>query len=107
MVLQKPKMTSQQLMNRREVLRAGLESLAQREQRELQGRPQTNTTCRRGAALHSERSKAGNIMKVLAWFLYAELIWCNMQEMLHIILEAVKQCEDHVNHLNIFYFLLL
>ncbi|XP_044058781.1 protein moonraker isoform X3 [Siniperca chuatsi] len=64
MASQKPKTTSHQPMNRREVLRAGLESLAQqRELRELQGRPQTNTTCRKGGALHSERSKAAIIMK--------------------------------------------
>ncbi|TNN66068.1 Protein moonraker [Liparis tanakae] len=41
---QKPRAASQQLMNRREALRAGLQSLAQRE---LQERPQTNTTCRK------------------------------------------------------------
>ncbi|XP_074496005.1 protein moonraker isoform X2 [Sebastes fasciatus] len=59
MASQKPKTTSHQLMNRREVLRAGLESLAQRE---LQGRPQTYTTCRKGGALHPGRSKANIIM---------------------------------------------
>uniref|UniRef100_A0A4W6BRB9 Si:dkey-243i1.1 n=1 Tax=Lates calcarifer TaxID=8187 RepID=A0A4W6BRB9_LATCA len=47
-----------------ELLRAGLESLAQqRELRELQGQPQMNTTCRKG--LHSDRRKADIIMKVL------------------------------------------
>lgn len=67
MASQKPKTTSHQPLNRREVLRAGLESLAQqRELRELQGRPQTNTACRKGGALHSERSKADTAMKVLA-----------------------------------------
>ncbi|XP_039642521.1 protein moonraker isoform X3 [Perca fluviatilis] len=60
MTSQKPKTTSHQLLNRREVLRAGLESLAQRELRELQGPPQT--TCRKGA-LHSERSRADIITK--------------------------------------------
>ncbi|XP_070762549.1 protein moonraker [Enoplosus armatus] len=64
MASQKPKTTSHQPVNRREVLRAGLEGLAQqRELRELQGRPQTNTACRKGRALHSERSKADIIMK--------------------------------------------
>ncbi|XP_028429488.1 protein moonraker isoform X2 [Perca flavescens] len=61
MTSQKPKTTSHQLLNRREVLRAGLESLAQRELRELQGPPQT--TCRKGGALHFERSRADIIMK--------------------------------------------
>ncbi|XP_070826140.1 protein moonraker isoform X2 [Chaetodon trifascialis] len=56
-----PKTTSHQPLSRREVLRAGLESLAQ--QRELQRRPQTNTTRRKGGALHPERSKADFIMK--------------------------------------------
>lgn len=66
MTSQKPKDTSHQPMNRRDVLRAGLESLAQqRELRELQRRAQTNTTCRKGRAMHSERSKADIIMKVL------------------------------------------
>ncbi|XP_075956380.1 protein moonraker isoform X2 [Anarhichas minor] len=55
MASQKPKAAPHQLLNRREVLRAGLQSLAQRE---LQGRPQTNTACRKGGALHSGRSKA-------------------------------------------------
>ncbi|XP_032361163.1 protein moonraker isoform X3 [Etheostoma spectabile] len=58
---QKPKTTSHRFMNRREVLRAGLESLAQRELRELQGPPET--TCRKGGALHSERSRVDIIMK--------------------------------------------
>ncbi|XP_040901434.1 protein moonraker isoform X3 [Toxotes jaculatrix] len=62
MAPQKPKTASTQPMNRREVLRAGLQSLAQqRELRELQGRPQTNTTYRKG--LHSERRKADIIME--------------------------------------------
>ncbi|KAM9359559.1 protein moonraker [Symphorus nematophorus] len=61
---QKPKPPSQQPLNRREVLRAGLESLVQqRELRELQRRTQTNTSRRKGGALHSERSKADIIMK--------------------------------------------
>ncbi|XP_035536655.1 protein moonraker isoform X2 [Morone saxatilis] len=65
MASQKPQTTSHQPLNRREVLRAGLESLAQqRELRELQGRAQTNTTSRRGGgALRSERSRADIIMK--------------------------------------------
>uniref|UniRef100_A0A3B4UCF6 Si:dkey-243i1.1 n=1 Tax=Seriola dumerili TaxID=41447 RepID=A0A3B4UCF6_SERDU len=64
MASQKPKTTSQQPINRREVLRVGLESLVQqRELRELRGRPQTNTSCRKG--LHSERRKIDIIMKVL------------------------------------------
>ncbi|XP_042341933.1 protein moonraker isoform X2 [Plectropomus leopardus] len=54
------KTTSHQLMNRKEMLRAGLETLAQRE---LQGRPQANTTCRKGGSRHSERSKANIIMR--------------------------------------------
>ncbi|XP_076590844.1 protein moonraker isoform X3 [Chaetodon auriga] len=66
-MVSQPKTTSHQPLNRREVLRAGLESLAQqrelRELRELQRRPQTNTTRRKGGALHSERSKADFIMK--------------------------------------------
>lgn len=67
MASQKPQTTSHQPLNRREVLRAGLESLAQqRELRELQRRPQKNTVCRKGGALHSERSKADFIMKVVA-----------------------------------------
>ncbi|XP_031153444.1 protein moonraker isoform X2 [Sander lucioperca] len=61
MTSQKPKTTSHQLLNRREVLRAGLESLAQRELRELQAPPQT--TGRKGGALQSERSRADIIMK--------------------------------------------
>ncbi|XP_051253797.1 protein moonraker isoform X2 [Dicentrarchus labrax] len=64
MASQKPQTTSHQPLNRREVLRAGLESLAQqRELRELQGRAQTNTTSRGGGALRSERSRADIIMK--------------------------------------------
>ncbi|XP_062275111.1 protein moonraker isoform X1 [Scomber scombrus] len=65
MVSQKPKTTSSlQPMSRAEVLRAGLESLAQqRELREPPGRCQTNTTHRKGGALHSEMSKADKIMK--------------------------------------------
>ncbi|KAK1900238.1 Protein moonraker [Dissostichus eleginoides] len=58
MASQKPKPTSLQLLNRREVLRAGVESLAQRELR-----PPSNPTCRKGAALHSERSKAEILLK--------------------------------------------
>ncbi len=67
MASQKPKNTSQQPLNRREVLRAGLLSLAQqRELRELQGRPPTTTARRKGGAARSERSKAADVMmKVL------------------------------------------
>ncbi|XP_036933782.1 protein moonraker isoform X2 [Acanthopagrus latus] len=62
---QKPKTTSQQPLSRREVLRAGLESLVQqRELRELQRRAQTNTTRRKGGAPHSGRNKADIIMKI-------------------------------------------
>uniref|UniRef100_A0A671TLU3 Si:dkey-243i1.1 n=1 Tax=Sparus aurata TaxID=8175 RepID=A0A671TLU3_SPAAU len=62
---QKPKTTSQQPLSRREVLRAGLESLAQqRELRELQRPAQTNTTRRKGGAPHSGRNKAEIIMKI-------------------------------------------
>lgn len=58
------RMTSQKL-------RAGRERLAQqRELRELQRRPQTNTTHRKGGALHSEGSRADIIMKVLAFGFY-------------------------------------
>ncbi|KAK5868820.1 hypothetical protein PBY51_009797 [Eleginops maclovinus] len=57
---QKPKTTSLQILNRREVLRVGVESLAQRD---LQRRPQSNTTSRKGAALHSERSKTDLLLK--------------------------------------------
>ncbi|KAM8904526.1 LOW QUALITY PROTEIN: protein moonraker [Spinachia spinachia] len=63
MASQKPKSASHQLMNRREMLRAGLQSLALRE---LQGQPQTNTTCSKGRAPPSGRSKAGITTKVLA-----------------------------------------
>ncbi|KAL7399746.1 hypothetical protein ABVT39_000976 [Epinephelus coioides] len=59
---QKPKTTFHQLMNRKEVLRAGLESLTQRE-RELQGRLQANTNCREGGVQRPERRKANIIMK--------------------------------------------
>ncbi|KAM6932696.1 protein moonraker [Lycodopsis pacificus] len=55
MASQKPKAAPHQLLNRREVLRAGLQSLAQRE---LQGRPPSNTACRKGGALQSGTSKA-------------------------------------------------
>ncbi|XP_040047879.2 protein moonraker isoform X2 [Gasterosteus aculeatus] len=61
MASQKPKTASHQLMNRREMLRAGLQSLALSE---LQGRPQTNTTCRKGGAPPSGRSEAGVTMKM-------------------------------------------
>ncbi|XP_033486513.1 protein moonraker isoform X1 [Epinephelus lanceolatus] len=59
---QRPKTTFHQLMNRKEVLRAGLESLAQRE-RELLGRLQANTSCREGGVQRPERRKANIIMK--------------------------------------------
>ncbi|XP_033968806.1 protein moonraker isoform X3 [Trematomus bernacchii] len=58
MASQKPKPTSLQPLNRREVLRTGMESLAQRDLR-----PPSNPTCRKGAALHSERSKADILLK--------------------------------------------
>ncbi|XP_068601727.1 protein moonraker [Brachionichthys hirsutus] len=59
MALQKPKATSHQELNRRAVLMAGLERLAQqRELQELQRQPQTNTTSRKEVAFHSERSKS-------------------------------------------------
>ncbi|XP_035011242.2 protein moonraker isoform X4 [Hippoglossus stenolepis] len=63
MASQKPKTTFHRPpMNRAEVLRAGLESLAQQSGlRDLQGRPQTNATCRKG--LHPERRKADVILK--------------------------------------------
>ncbi|XP_068571698.1 protein moonraker isoform X2 [Cebidichthys violaceus] len=67
MASQKPRAAPHQLMNRREALRAGLQSLAQRE---LQGRPRANTACRRGGgggggggALHCGRSEADVRMK--------------------------------------------
>ncbi|XP_056297012.1 protein moonraker isoform X2 [Pseudoliparis swirei] len=65
MTSQKPRTASQQLMNRREVLRAGLQSLAQRE---LQGRPQTNTTCRKGGARDSGKNKTDIIQVQEAGF---------------------------------------
>ncbi|XP_053177240.1 protein moonraker isoform X2 [Scomber japonicus] len=64
MVSQKPKMTSSlQPMSRAEVLKAGLESLAQQRELREPGRCKTNTTHRKGGALHSEMSKADKIMK--------------------------------------------
>ncbi|XP_071383252.1 protein moonraker [Centroberyx affinis] len=58
MTSQKPRGISIQPTDRREVLRAGLESLVQqRELRETHEGSEPNTTCRRGRALHSERSK--------------------------------------------------
>ncbi|KAM6987403.1 protein moonraker [Tautogolabrus adspersus] len=58
--VQKPKTASHhQLINRRELLRAGLERLAQ--QRELREQPtqtQTNMDCRKAVDLHSDRNKA-------------------------------------------------
>ncbi|KAI3354132.1 hypothetical protein L3Q82_018687, partial [Scortum barcoo] len=64
MASQKPKSASHQTLNRREVLRAGLESLAQqRELRDLQRRPQMNATTREGGALRPERSRADIAMK--------------------------------------------
>lgn len=63
---QRARATSHQPINRREVLRAGLESLVQqRALKELQGRPHAVTSYRKGP--HSERGKADIIMKVLAW----------------------------------------
>lgn len=71
MASQKPKTSSHQPLSRKEVLRAGLERLAQqRELRELQRRPQTNTTRSKGGALNSERSRADIIMKVFAFDFY-------------------------------------
>lgn len=65
MALHKPKTTSQQPINRREVLRAGLQSLAQqRELREQQGLCQSNTVCRKG--VRSDRRRAAIITQVLA-----------------------------------------
>ncbi|KAL6115946.1 kiaa0753 [Pungitius sinensis] len=61
MASQKPKTASHQLMNRREMLRAGLQSLALRE---LQGQPQTNTTGSKGGAPLSGRSKAAITIKM-------------------------------------------
>ncbi|XP_022052512.2 protein moonraker isoform X2 [Acanthochromis polyacanthus] len=59
---QKANNTAHQSMNRREMLRAGLETVAQqRELRELQGRSQPNSTCRKG--LHYERRKAGKMKR--------------------------------------------
>lgn len=62
MASQKPK-TTQQPLNRREVLRSGLESLVQ--QRELQRRSQTNTKSRKD--LPSQRKTAETI-KVLGLY---------------------------------------
>lgn len=62
MASQKPK-TTQQPLNRREVLRSGLESLVQ--QRELQRRSQTNTNSRKD--LPSQRKTAETI-KVLGLY---------------------------------------
>ncbi|XP_060928891.1 protein moonraker [Limanda limanda] len=63
MASQKPKVSFHRPpMSRAEVLRAGLESLAQQSGlRQLQGRPQTHATCRKG--LHPERRKADVILK--------------------------------------------
>ncbi|KAK9521055.1 hypothetical protein VZT92_020894 [Zoarces viviparus] len=54
MASQKPRAAPHQLLNRLDVLRAGLQSLAQRE---------TNAACRKGGALRSGRSKADVRMK--------------------------------------------
>lgn len=62
MASQKPK-TTQQSLNRREVLRSGLESLVQ--QRELQRRSHTNTNSRK--ELPSQRKTAETI-KVLGLY---------------------------------------
>ncbi|XP_068174394.1 protein moonraker isoform X2 [Antennarius striatus] len=57
MAPQKPEATSHQDLNRREVLMAGLERLAQqRELNELQRQRQTNTSSRKEVAPHSDRS---------------------------------------------------
>lgn len=65
MALQRPKVTSHQPMSRREVLRAGLERLAQqRELREHPVRAQTNALSKKGGAAHSNRTKADFITKV-------------------------------------------
>lgn len=64
MVPHNPKTTSQKPINRREVLRAGLEGLAQqRELREKQGLPQRSTTRRKG--LLSAKGNADVTTKVL------------------------------------------
>lgn len=59
-VSQKPRPPSHQPMNRREVLRAGLERVAQqRELKEQQARPQIHTTTRKGR--DPERRKADTV----------------------------------------------
>lgn len=89
MTSQKPKTTSHQPLNRKEVLRAGLERLAQqRELRELQRRPQTNTTRNKGGALNSEGSRADIIMKVFAFDFYNVEYYIEYV-VLYIVLEAV------------------
>ncbi|XP_029923049.1 protein moonraker isoform X4 [Myripristis murdjan] len=58
MASQKPRSSSIQATDRREVLRVGLESLIQqREQRETHGGCKPNTTHRKEGTLHSEKSK--------------------------------------------------
>ncbi|XP_047449178.1 protein moonraker isoform X2 [Mugil cephalus] len=64
MVSQKPRPTSHQPTNRRELLRAGLERVAQ--QRELKARPPIQTTSRK--ELDSERRKADTMQKQDAGF---------------------------------------
>ncbi|XP_020509690.2 protein moonraker isoform X2 [Labrus bergylta] len=63
--LQKPRTAShQQLINRRELLRAGLERFAQQgELREQPTQAQTNMNCREGGDQHSDRNKADIINK--------------------------------------------
>lgn len=62
----KPRAFSVQPVERRVVLRAGLENLIQqRELRERLRESRLNPTYRGGGALHTERSKAGMIMKVI------------------------------------------
>ncbi|XP_030008642.1 protein moonraker [Sphaeramia orbicularis] len=61
---QKPRVPSYQRMNRREVLRAGIERLAQqRELREKHDGFHTNDTSKKGGVLHTEKNKAGILMR--------------------------------------------
>lgn len=65
LVSQRPRTSCQQPVSRREVLRAGLESLVQqRELQERQGRPRPNPARRKDGAVHAERNKADVITKV-------------------------------------------
>ncbi|KAF7666795.1 hypothetical protein LDENG_00091700 [Lucifuga dentata] len=66
MASQKPRVSSVQAMDSREVLRSGLENLIQqrelRERERLRG-PHMNTTCRKADVQHTERNNIGMIMK--------------------------------------------